>query len=137
MSGRDLERVATIYSDHTGVQPPESWHRRIADLLAREDDAVALVAADAEEILGYLVGEVRSWEFGSAPAGWVIGVGVARESQADGVGRLLLREALARFEAAGVTAVRTMVRRDDVSVLRFFRGSGFSAGPYTELELAL
>ena len=137
MSGRDLERVAVIYEDHTGVLPPESWRGRVDDLLAREGAAVALVATTGERVVGYLVGEVRSWEFGSPPAGWIIGVGVGRDHQGDSVGRLLLQAALARFGAADVTAVRTMVRRDDVGVLRFFRGSGFAAGPYTELELEL
>ena len=98
---------------------------------------MALVATADDQVVGYLVGEVRSWEFGSPPAGWVIGLGVGRDYQGDGVGRVLLQAALARFGAAGVKAVRTMVRRDDVGVLRFFRGSGFAAGPYTELELEL
>ncbi len=137
MSGGDLERIAVIYADHTGVLPPDSWRRRVDELLAREGDAVALVATADDQVVGYLVGEVRSWEFGSPPAGWVIGLGVGRDYQGDGVGRLLLQAALARFGAAGVKAVRTMVRRDDVGVLRFFRGSGFAAGPYTELELEL
>ena len=32
-------------------------------------------------------------------------------------------------------SVRTMVRRDDIRVLRFFRNAGFAHGPYTELEM--
>lgn len=136
MSATDLGAVAAIYEEHTGVTPPDTWRGRVRGLLAREHDAVAIVAVDDDDALvGYILGEVRSWEFGSAPAGWVVGVGVAGSCQGEGVGRLLLHAALARFERAGVGAVRTMVRRDDVDVLRFFRGSGFTGGPYTQLEL--
>jgi len=31
--------------------------------------------------------------------------------------------------------VRTMVRRNNVPVLTFFRTNGFAAGPYVQLEL--
>jgi ribosomal protein S18 acetylase RimI-like enzyme len=52
-----------------------------------------------------------------------------------GVATALLREAVRRLHAAGVTTVRTMVRRTDVPVQTFFRTNGFVAGPYVQLEL--
>jgi ribosomal protein S18 acetylase RimI-like enzyme len=51
------------------------------------------------------------------------------------VASALLAEACRAFRAAGVTRVRTMVRRNDVPVLAFFRSSGFSGGSYVQLEL--
>ncbi len=137
MVSADLPEVAAIYADRTGVEPPPSWLDRVSELLDRPHGTVAVVAGEGGRVLGYLVGEVRSWEFGSGPAGWIVGVGVSRASQGSGVGRQLIDAALAGFRAAGVDAARTMVRRDDVDVLRFFRNAGFAAGPYTELELEL
>jgi hypothetical protein len=37
----------------------------------------------------------------------------------------------------GVHKVRTMVARNDVPVLAFFRASGFVGGPFVQLELHL
>ena len=54
-----------------------------------------------------------------------------------GIARTLLAEGCRRFRAAGVTRVRTMVVRNDVPVLSFFRSSGFEAGSFVQLELGL
>jgi len=145
MTGGDLDAVAAIHATQTRAIPPASWRKRVSGLLERAepDSGVALVAVDARtgdpgrRILGYLAGEVRSWEFGSGPAGWVFGLAVSPEQQGQGIARRLSDAALRRFREMGVTTVRTMVRRDDVAVLRFFRAAGFVAGPYTELELNL
>jgi hypothetical protein len=48
-----------------------------------------------------------------------------------------LEEARRRFRRAGVDTVRTMVRRDDVPVLSFFRSSGFVGGRFVEMEADL
>jgi hypothetical protein len=41
------------------------------------------------------------------------------------------------MRASGITTIRTMVRRNDVPVLTFFRTNGFAGGPYVQLELTL
>ncbi len=150
LTSEDLDAVAAIYAAHTAATPPATWRARLSSLLTGSGATVALVAAlpatdgvaggsdqGADQVIGYLVGEVRSWEFGSPPAGWIFALAVAREHQDRGVARRLATEAVQRFRALGVSTLRTMVRRDDVDVLRFFRGAGYVAGPYTELELDL
>ena len=81
-----------------------------------------------------LVGDVRAWEFGSETAGWIFAIAVDPRAERHGVGHQLVTEAGRRFAALGVKTVRTMVRRDDVPVLRFFRSARFTGGPYLELE---
>lgn len=138
LAEQDLDAIASVYAAHTGVPPPGAWRRRVGALLGDGAEAsVALVATVAGEVIAYLVGEVRSWEFGSDAAGWIFALGVARGHEGRGVARSLLDAALPRFRALGVDTVRTMVKRDDVAMLRFFRDAGFVAGPYTELELGL
>ena len=46
-------------------------------------------------------------------------------------------EAGRQFRRAGVSTVRTMVGRTDISMLAFFRSNGFAAGSFTQLELDL
>lgn len=136
-----MPSVEAIFTANTQQPPPPAWRSRIGAALADPNTVARVILADngAEKgaVMGYVMGEVRSWEFGSEPAGWVFAVGVSPQVQGSGMGRELLAAALGAFAELGVPSVRTMVRRDDVSVLRFFRGAGFAAGPYTELELEL
>jgi ribosomal protein S18 acetylase RimI-like enzyme len=46
----------------------------------------------------------------------------------------LSETAIERFGDMGVELVRTMVRRNDVPMLSFFRSQGFAGGPFSELE---
>jgi ribosomal protein S18 acetylase RimI-like enzyme len=150
MTEADLDAISIIYSAHAGEPPPPDWERRVRPLLEAPGlpGATALVAESRElqrgagftnggEVVGYLVAEVRGWEFGSRPTGWIFGLGVRREQARQGVASRLLAAALERLRLAGVDTVRTMVRRDDLTVLTFFRSSGFSAGEYVELEHSL
>ncbi len=135
----DLPGLEAIFLAQTDQPPPQAWGQRVASAIADSDGPIVarVAVGDDGAVLGYAVGEVRSWEFGSERAGWIFAIGVDPEHEGRGLGRLLLRDVSSAFAAKGISIVRTMVRRDDVSVLRFFRASGFATGPYTELELTL
>jgi ribosomal protein S18 acetylase RimI-like enzyme len=135
----DLAEVARIDALHTGLQKPQYWTRVFRTLVTAEDDAVrvGLAAQGPDGLAGYLIGEIRAFEFGSEACGWIFAVGVDEPYLHTRVGSSLVREASARFRAAGVTHVRTMVRRNDVPVLSFFRSNGFAGGAYVQLELEL
>ena len=64
----------------------------------------------------------------SGPIAWLFG------AEGQGVGEALLAAARAELRGLGVESVRTMVRRDDVGLLRFFRSAGFVLGPFIEME---
>ena len=141
MRAPDLAAVLRIYralvQPIAEPSPRRGTRERASDVLGPRAHAraVSLVAVDARgRVVGYLVGDVRRWEFGSAPAGWVFAIGVDRRVERQGLGRALLEEAMERFRGLGVDTVRTMVRREDVPTLRFFRSGGFTAGPYVEME---
>ena len=136
----DVDRVCAIDALHTGVAKPDYWRRVFADFLAAGSDRgakVGLATTAVGEVAGYLLGEVRAFEFGSPPCGWVFAVGVAPEHSREGHASILLAEACRRFRAAGMDTVRTMVRRDDIPVLSFFRSRGFTGGAFYQLERRL
>ena len=140
MSRRDLPAVLAISQQHGVGEASQlaAFRRRIVALLGPRDRGVALVGVDEEgAVVGYLAGEVHLWEFGSAAAGWIFAVGVDRRHEGQGLGSALRAKAIERFARRHITTVRTMVRKDDVAVLRFFRSGGFHAGPYVELALDL
>ena len=134
-----LDDIIRIDALHTGESKPVYWKdvfERFLDA-RRGGDRVGLAAEDGGDTIGYLLGEVRAFEFGSEPCGWIFGVGVDPGRLRTGVAGRLLDEARRRFRAAGVGAVRTMVRRNDVPVLSFFRAHDFVGGSFTQLESEL
>jgi ribosomal protein S18 acetylase RimI-like enzyme len=96
--------------------------------------SIFLVAETNGEVIGFIVGEVRAWEFGSPPCGWVFALSVSLKTREMGVGQLMLEEMCKRLKKAGVTTVRTMVDRENKLTLSFFRSQGMRTGRYIELE---
>jgi ribosomal protein S18 acetylase RimI-like enzyme len=137
MRREDLSRVEAIYRQHAREVAPTEWlpvaHQAID--AAGKAPLAWVAVAEKGRVIGYVIGEVRSWEFGSTPAGWIIGIGVDVEHKGERAGADLLARLVGSFAQRGTRTIRTMVRRDDVRVLRFFRSAGFATGPYTELEM--
>jgi ribosomal protein S18 acetylase RimI-like enzyme len=85
-------------------------------------------------VLGFIIGEIRAWEFGSTPCGWVFALSVEPDTRLHGIGSALLEAIAGEFKKAGIGKMRTMVARDDRLPLLFFRSEGMMAGPYSQLE---
>ena len=135
----DLARVVALDARHRGAEVPDYWRRVRASYLVRDRERLrlALGAERDGDLVGFLFGEERAFEFGSEPCGWIFAVAVDPDVQREGIASLLLGEACRRFRKAGLTTVRTMIRRRDVPVLSFFRAHGFAAGEFTQLEIEL
>ncbi|MBL8766304.1 MAG: GNAT family N-acetyltransferase [Planctomycetes bacterium] len=135
----DARSIAAIDGAHTGKARPKWWQQTIERHLAGKSRRVGLVAVEGpkERIVGFLLGQVRAFEFGSDECGWIWAVGVHPEHLHRGIGRALMQRAKERFADDGVLLLRTMVRKDDVTTLTFFRSGGFAAGPFVELELPI
>jgi ribosomal protein S18 acetylase RimI-like enzyme len=131
-----LDEVTRIDALHSGKRKPRYWKRVFEDFLDRAPGPlrVGLAAEDGERLIGYLLGEVRAFEFGSEPCGWVFAAGVDPRHARKGVASALVEEACERFRRSGVSRVRTMVLRNDVGVLSFFRANGFVGGSFVQLE---
>jgi ribosomal protein S18 acetylase RimI-like enzyme len=133
----DLAQVIALDARATGLPKPEYWQgvlRRYGRGGARRR---FLVAEAGGRLLGYVVGEVRDWEFGSPPCGWVFAIGVRPEAREGGVATRLLEAITAGFRRQGVTTVRTLISRDNRLVLSFFRSQGMMAAPVIPLEMSI
>ncbi|MEK7486751.1 MAG: GNAT family N-acetyltransferase, partial [Planctomycetota bacterium] len=95
------------------------------------------VAQIEGKVVGYIFAEGRALEFGSPLCGWIFAIAVDPEFARKGIALRLCREVCLKFKALGIHTIRTLVRKDDVAILSFFRASGFRAGPFMELELEL
>lgn len=137
LARRDLADVVRIDAVHTGAEQRPYWTRLFREFVgsSHAPGKVGLAADVNGAFAGFLLADVRAFEFGSEPCGWIVEVGVDPAHVRHGVASALLDEAVRRLRASGVATVRTMVRRNNVPVLTFFRTNGFVGGPYVQLEL--
>lgn len=132
----DLAQVVAIDAAATRLPKPEYWEdilRRYGS--GRRQGRFFLVAEAGGRVEGYIVGEVRDWEFGSPRCGWVFAIGVRPAARQSGIGSRLLAAIVEGFRRLGVTKVRTLLARDNHLVLSFFRSQGMMAAPFIPLEM--
>jgi ribosomal protein S18 acetylase RimI-like enzyme len=134
----DLDVVISLDTVGDEKEKPAYWSDVFDRFLtAGKSDRIILVAEAGDEVVGFIVGEVRAWEFGSPPCGWVFALGVSTKVREAGIGHHLFKELCTRLKQAGVNSVRTMIDREQKLVLSFFRSQGLRTGPYIELEKQL
>jgi GNAT superfamily N-acetyltransferase len=130
----DFDGVISLDEVVTRQKKTAYWSGIFSRHINREEnDRYFLVAETGGTLVGFIVGEVRAWEFGSAPCGWVFAVEVSPKVRELGIGQRLFEEICLRLKQAGITMVRTMMDRDDKLTLSFFRAQGMRTGQYVEL----
>jgi GNAT superfamily N-acetyltransferase len=134
----DLNAVIDMDAMVTGIHKRDYWnslYRRYADAVATGQHF--LVATAGSEVIGFVIGEVRDWEFGSPPCGWVFAIDVRPDARLLGAATQLLQAIGACFKRAGVSKVRTLLSRENTLILSFFRSQGMMIGPFIPLEMDL
>ncbi len=127
----DLPEVQALDGRIQGEEKPEYWKNMIGS------KSVALVSETNGRITGFLLGEIRSWEFRQPPTGWITVIAVDPQYRRSGIGRQLLAEALEIFRNREIENVRTMVESLDRDLLNYFNRMGFRRGPFVELQKQL
>ncbi len=121
-TSRDIGGILPIWGQlaefHSALdpafRPAPDWEREygayLRALLAR-DDALAVVARDGEEIIGYAVGRITTMPafFAQRQRGYIHDVYVRPEYRRRGIGRRLVEEILAWLRRRGVTLVELTV----------------------------
>jgi ribosomal protein S18 acetylase RimI-like enzyme len=126
----DLKAISALDARLTGTSKPDYWREMLSPgrhfLVAETDKGV---------LAGFIAGEIRAWEFGQPPAGWVFAIQIDPKLRLKGVGTELFEAIVVRFKEKGVTRVRTLVDRKDHLILSFFRAQGMVAGPSLQLDM--
>lgn len=131
----DLPAIVALDEATTGQSKPDYWR----DMLAQFSEAkgarrVFLVAELNGHTVGFITGEIRAFEFGAEPRGWVFAVAVDPEIRVNNVGTRLFDELCRIFQEAGVEKICTLIERDADLVLAFFRSQGMIFGRYIQME---
>ncbi|MEI6209002.1 MAG: GNAT family N-acetyltransferase [Desulfuromonadales bacterium] len=130
----DLDAVISLDQVGPNEEKPAYWSGVFDHYVHRDKNRLFLVAESDHSVVGFIIGEVRAWEFGSPPCGWVFALAVSPDARQMGIGQQMFDEISKRLKQVGVTTVRTMVNRDHKLALSFFRSLGLCTGKYIELE---
>lgn len=134
----DLPAVIALDATVTGLHKSDYWQRVYRRYgVAGQGLRHFLVAVAGSRVCGFIIGEVRDWEFGSPPCGWVFAIDVDPRQRQRGVGAAMLAAMQERFGRVGVRKLRTMLARDNTLLLSFFRSQGLTAGRLIPLEIDL
>ena len=132
----DLAEIISLDARITGFARADFWKDLFRQLETSETLCV-LVAKSAGKMIGYALGEVRSWPVRAPACGWLYAIGVEKEYRLHKNASALMTELISRFKKSGVGTIRTVIDVDDSLLMSFLRSFGMTAGPFVELELTL
>ena len=132
----DVESIVNIDARVTGERRAGWWRGHLAPYLAGGDPTegslipeLCLVAERRGEIVGFVIGDVQSWQFGLPRSGRVVAIAVDARHQRSGAGRLLVGRLLEQFRKMELQAVRCVVRPGD-ELDAFFARCGFGRSDF-------
>lgn len=140
----DLEDILGIQAKIVGENHSENGEK-LASLkdptvyhLQHGDPLMHLGAEIDGKLVGFVIGEVRRWEFGrSEMTGWILILGVDPEYQGMGVGRKLGATLVEHFRKKNVRKIQTLVEWHDGDLISYFKSLGFSLLQMLPLEKEL
>jgi ribosomal protein S18 acetylase RimI-like enzyme len=129
----DLEEVVRIQEKIIGEQNSDKSERLVslrdttAHHLQNGDPLLNLGAEVDGKLIGFIISEVRRWEFGGGGmTGWILILGVDREYRGIGAGHKLSSTLIDHFHRKGITKIRTMVEWHEGELISYFRSLGFN-----------
>lgn len=121
----DLSGITQLDEKLGGAYRPDVWEHRITYYQRRDPEAPVVAEADGR-VVGFMLGEVRSGEFGlEEPTGWIEVMGVDPDYRGRSVGRQLAEHILEHFRRRGAATVRTLVDEQSEDIAGFFTALGF------------
>jgi ribosomal protein S18 acetylase RimI-like enzyme/biotin operon repressor len=140
----DLEEILRIEQRIEGDRHSDS-HERLEYLketaiyhLEHGDPLMNLGAEVEGTLVGFVLAEMRLWEFGrSERTGWIKVLGIDPAFQGRGVGRRLGGTLLDHFKRKNVTKVRTLVDWFEGDLISYFKSLGFNILNMIPLEKEL
>ncbi len=135
---RDIKAILPVWGElaayHANLDPaftpaptwPREYGAYLRTLMDR-DDALAIVARDADAVIGYAVGRISTLPpfFEHRYRGYIHDVCTRDGFRRRGIGRKLVEELFAWFRRRGVTVVELTVAANNAEALPFWRRLGF------------
>ncbi|ABD86587.1 GNAT family N-acetyltransferase [Rhodopseudomonas palustris] len=131
----DVSWIVKIDESATGQPKPRYWQDLYESFSQKRTGCRAFLVAEINrQVVGFISGEVRDFEFGAESYGWVFALTVDPAIRVNNVGTQLFDEICRIFAEAGVSKVRTMIEHDNQLVIAFFRSQGLMVGRFIGME---
>lgn len=130
----DIPSLVAIEHRIVGQGSRTAVERSIHNYIYYGDPDLRLLAEVGGRVVGFIIGEVRPWEFGHHEVGWIKVVGVDPEHQGQGVGRALGEALLKSLRSKGVAKLRTLVEQDSEDLTGYFHSLGLEGANQQVLE---
>jgi len=135
IDAHDLERVVEIDRIHSGHSRRRFFEKRFACAAANPDNFVQLGLMRGGSLRGFAIVRLLRGEFGRENAVALLDVlGVAPESQEQGVGQALIEGLVEIMRQKGVRSLHSQARWTNMQLLRFFDAAGFRLSPRLVLD---
>ena len=131
MTAADVGGIMDLDRRITGKARAPSWPEKVTRYLEMYYPPLCFVAERHGKIVGFILGDVRGWEYALPPGGWIDIMGVDPEQRGHGVGSKLVS---AFVEECHRRSMKThvMVREADEPIRKFFDSLKFEKGELTE-----
>lgn len=129
---KDFPQIIEIQESITKRKISKAWAQSIEAHLKKQD-VVGFVALRNDEVVGFIIGEIKGPGFGIEKSGWVVVVGVCARCMGIGIGRTLAQKLFEYFRKRGIQDIYTAVRWDAVDMLSFFKSIGFDRSEFINL----
>ena len=133
----DISDIVAIDEKIGGEYRPDVWENRVGYYLRRDPEG-SVVAEAGGKVVGFMLGEVATGEFGlEESTGWIEVLGVDPDFRGKAVGRRLADAILDHFRSRGAKKVRTLVDEDMEGLHSFFTSLGFEESSLRPYEKSL
>lgn len=134
----DIDEMVRIERAITGSAKVSLLEGILHDYLERGDPDLILAAEVEDKLVGFLVGEIRPWEFGEdEDVAWIKVVGVDPKHQGQGIGKTLGESFVDRLRKRGIKRLRTLVPWDSGDLITYFKALEFRRSQFVVLERRL
>lgn len=135
MTSEDVRRILEIDSKIVGKERAPTWPQKVARYLEMYYPPLCYVAEAEGKVVGFILGDVRGWEYALSPAGWIDTMGVDLEYQGRGIGQKLLKAFVQECRRHQMKT-HVIVRKGDERLQRFLISAGLHPGQLADFETA-
>lgn len=136
LDATDVDAIRRIDRHFSGRDRSDYLEQKIDEALKQSGIRVSLVAEADGLVVGFIMARLDYGEFGlTATTALIDTIGVDPGSR--GAGSALLGQLFANLGSLRVDGVRTLLRWDDVDMIRFLAKSGFQPAPRLALRCVL
>jgi len=132
----DIPHVCRIYETITKRKIPKRWLSDLREHI-KKNKKDSLTAIHDKKVVGFIIGNIKTLEYGLEKSGWIVMLGVDPKFMGHGIGKALGKKLMSHFRKEGCRHVYTSVKWDWTDLLAFFKSIGFKRSEFINLERKL